>query len=95
MSVLSVDGTLEPKGYEQLTDLSSAAGLTPPAGARLALIQATDQNVRWRDDATDPTSSSGMQLEAGADFWYTGDLDQVKFIEETASAKLNVSYYGG
>ena len=95
MSLLTVDGTLAPKGYEQITSLSSAQGLTPPTGARLALIQATDQAVRWRDDGTNPTGSVGMQLGAGKDFFYLGDLTDVKFIEEAASAKLNVSYYAG
>ena len=59
----------------------------------VALIQAEDQNVRWRDDGTDPTASVGMLLEAGKDMLYTGDLGAIKFIEEAASAKLNVSYY--
>ncbi len=95
MSVLTVDGTLDPKGFEEITSLSSAQGLTPPSGARIALIQAADQPVRWRDDATDPTALVGMQLAAGKDFFYVGDLSAIKFIEGAASAKLSVSYYGG
>jgi len=93
MSVLTVDGALTPKGYQQVTSLSSAAALTVPTAANLALIQAEDQNVRWRDDGTDPTTTVGIVLEAGDDFWYTGSLAALKFIQETATAKLNVSYY--
>ena len=91
----SSDVTLVPVNYEQLTSLSSAAGLTAAKydGASAAVIQAEDQNVRWRDDGTDPTASVGMQLTAGNDIWYTGSFSAIKLIEETASAKLNVTYY--
>jgi len=85
---------LVPKGYQQLTSLATATVLAVPAGARFALIQAEDQNVRWRDDGTAPTATVGVQLAAGADLFFTGDLSALRFIEETTSAKLNVSYYG-
>lgn len=80
-------------GYQQITSLSSAAGLTPPPGATMALIVAETQGVRWRDDGTNPTASVGMPIAAGAYLNYDGDFNRVKFIEQTASAKLNVSYY--
>ncbi len=91
--------TLVPVGYEQLTSLGSAAGLTAAKydNAHCALIQAEDQDVRWRDDGTDPTAAIGMILheddEAGLLFWYWGDLSAIKFFETAGSAKLNVSYY--
>lgn len=65
-----------------------------PDSAKVAFINTEDQNVRWRDDGTDPTASVGGVLEPGSYFTYTGDLSSIKFIEEAASAKLNVSYYG-
>lgn len=80
-------------GYQQITSLSSATGLTIPQGTTMALIVAETQGVRWRDDGTDPTASVGMPIAAGAYLNYDGDLNRVKFIEQTASAKLNVSYY--
>lgn len=80
-------------GYQQITSLSSAAGLTPPQGATLALIVPESQNVRWRDDGTNPTASVGMPIFVGASLSYDGDFNKIKFIEEAASAKLNVSYY--
>jgi hypothetical protein len=80
-------------GYQQITSLSSATGLTPPQGATMALIVAETQGVRWRDDGTNPTASVGMPIAASAYLNYDGDLNLVKFIEQTASAKLNVSYY--
>ena len=90
----TTESHLTPLGYVQITSLSAAVGLgTVPDGARIALIHAEAKDVRWRDDGTDPTSTVGMTLVAGADFLYTGDFSAIKFIETAASAKLNVSYY--
>lgn len=82
-----------PNGYQQITDLSAAVGLTIPAGSDTAILVAEDQNIRWRDDGTDPTDTAGVLLTIQSPFQYTGDLTKIKFIETTASAKLNVSYY--
>lgn len=82
-------------GFQQITSLSSAAGLTIPAGTSIALIQAESQNVRWRDDGTNPTATVGMILMVGSTLEYTGSsFASVKFIEVAPSAILNVSYYG-
>lgn len=92
--VFTSPGSLTPKGYQQLTSLASAAALTVPSGATVALIQAESQSIRWRDDGTDPTASVGMPLAVGETLFYTGSLSAIKVIEQTASAKLNISYYG-
>jgi hypothetical protein len=85
----------KPLGYQQITSLSAAAGLTPPAGATygFAVINPESQAVRWRDDGTDPTASVGMLIPVDGEFTYQGDMTKIKFIEVTTSAKLNVSYY--
>lgn len=88
-------------GYQQITSLSAAAGLTVPTTDKsgnkqqptFALIVAETKDVRWRDDGTNPTASVGMPLTAGVPFQYDGDLTNIKFIETAASAKLNISYY--
>lgn len=87
------DASLTPEGYEQITSLTTAIGLTVPANARMALIQVLAQDVRWRDDGTDPTTGVGMLISAGNEFWYTGDLDAIKFIELVADSEINVAYY--
>jgi hypothetical protein len=81
-------------GYQQITSLASAAALTVPTGATVALIQAESQSVRWRDDGTNPTASVGMVLAAGESLFFTGSLSAFRAIEVSASAKLNISYYG-
>lgn len=82
-----------PLGFQAITDLSSAIGLTPPAGASFALLNVVGQNIRWRDDGDDPTDSVGMLLVVGDEFTYQGDLSAIKFIEVASGAALNVSYY--
>lgn len=82
----------KPKGYQQITSLGTAVGLTVPEGAYRAKIQAESQAVRWRDDGTNPTTTVGMRIASGGELIYEGDLLAIKFIEEAASAKLNVSY---
>jgi|TARA_R110000868_G_scaffold27465_1_gene104189 hypothetical protein len=80
-------------GYQRITSLSSATALTVPTGATRALIVAESQAVRWRDDGTDPTASVGMPVATSTYLSYDGDLSRIKFIEQTASATLNVTYY--
>ena len=89
---LVTDAISAPQGYSQITDLSSAVGIRAKNG-RFALIQAWGQNVRWRDDGTDPTTTVGMILAAGTSMPYYGDVKAIRFIETTASAELNVSVY--
>ncbi len=89
-----VEGKLEPNGYQQITTLTSAQSLKVPKGARVALLQAVGQNIRWLDNGFNPTASLGAQLVPGKDKLYTGDLARIRFIEETASAELNVTYRG-
>lgn len=80
-------------GYQQITDVSAAVGLTVPAGATEALIVGTAQAVRWRDDGTNPTATVGIPLAVNTLFEYRGNLAAIKFIESAAGAVLNISYY--
>lgn len=82
-----------PKGFQNVTGLSAAKNLTPPAGAAFAVINAETQGVRWRDDGVAPTATVGMLLNKDVELYYQGDLTKIQFIEVTPSASLNVSYY--
>ncbi len=86
-------GQRQPNGFETIAGAATAKGLTPPAKTKLAIIQAVGQNVRWRDDGTDPDATTGMQLVAGSSLVYVGDLTTIKFFEEAATVEINVSYY--
>jgi hypothetical protein len=88
-------------GYQQITSLSSATGLTVPytdvnglnCRPVIALITPEGQAVRWRDDNINPTTTVGMPLAVGVTLQYDGDLTMIKFIEQVGGAKLNISYY--
>jgi len=86
------DAIIEPSGYRKVTSLSSAKGVLIGEG-RVALIQAINQNVRYRDDGVDPTANTGMVLFAGQSIWYTGDLRAIRFIEEAVGAEVNILTY--
>jgi hypothetical protein len=91
---LAYTPVFNPRGYVQVTNVSAAVGIGAlPDGATRASIQAESQDVRWRDDGTNPTTSVGMVLKANATLDYAGDMAAIKFIETSASAKLNVAFY--
>lgn len=82
-------------GFQQITNVSAAIGLTVPAGTTLILVHTTGQAVRWRDDGTSPTGTVGMVLAVGSELRYSASaMAALKFIESAASAVLNVTYYG-
>jgi apolipoprotein N-acyltransferase len=86
-------GGSSPLGYQQITSLAAAASLTPPAGANAAVVSVSGAPVRYRDDGTAPTATVGMPLAIGALFNYTGNLAAIQFIQQSATAVLDVSYY--
>lgn len=88
-----VEGSLTPKGYQRIADLSAIVGLTVPEGATLALIQVEGAAVRYRDDGTVPTAIAGMPLAAGAALQYNGSLSDLRFIQQNVGAVLNILYY--
>jgi hypothetical protein len=90
-----MDSVATPKGYKQITTLSSAVGIgTVPPGTQLALLTAEGKNLRWRDDGTNPTTSVGMLLSVGQTISYNGPIEKLKVIEVESGGILNVSLYG-
>jgi hypothetical protein len=87
--------TYTPLGCQVLPSLASATGFTSvPAGATLADIQVTTQNVNYRDDGTNPTASTGLTIFAGQPFLpYSGNLAAIKFIQQTATAAGYACFY--
>lgn len=86
-----------PLGHEQITGMSTAKRFTSPipAGAIFAVVTAEVQNVRYRDDGTDPTGSVGMLIKTtDPPITLEGDLKDYVFFEDASGAILNVAYYG-
>jgi hypothetical protein len=96
----------KPLGYRRISGLSTVktlddgtdetgASKSRPAGASFCLIDCESQVVRWLDTGTAaPTSGSGKRIAAGGELLYDGDLGTIRFVEEAASAALNVTFYG-
>jgi hypothetical protein len=85
--------TYTPLGYQQITSLAAVASLTPPAGATIAFVTVEGAPVRYRDDGTAPTTTVGMPIGIGSQLTYSGNLAAIEFIQQSASATLDVSYY--
>jgi hypothetical protein len=87
-------------GAEQITGLSTVKTLTPPSGTLVnygALINVVSQNVYMSTDGSTPSATNGIQLVAGQvyEFPVGTNFAALQFIEVSASATLNVSYFGG
>lgn len=75
---------------------SSSASLTSggiPATSTAAMLQAESQIVRMRDDGGAPSATVGMPIAAAGTMFYAGTLSAARFIEATASGKLNILFY--
>lgn len=103
-SEATISGYRRPLGYQQITagTLASATNLTLPTpiahggflpGYAIIQCEVTSAAVRWRDDGTAPTSTVGMNLLAGQELDYSGDLTTIQFILSAGSPILNVSFY--
>lgn len=93
MTTQTTRGNLVAAGYQQITNLAGATKLAPPPNARIARIVCEAQAVRWRDDGAAPTAAVGMPLAVGTELTCDAGLGAIQFIQQTAGAVLNVSYY--
>jgi hypothetical protein len=86
-----------PLGFQNLSSLASATGLTPPALANFALISCSGGSVNWRDDGTAPTGAAGggvPMLDTSAPLEYGGTLGAIQFIQQSGStSSVQVAYY--
>lgn len=84
-----------PRGYAQVVGVAAAANLpSPPADADLAVITVTGQNIMWRDDGSDPTTTVGNLIKTtDSPFEYRGNLNGFRMIQVSATATVNVTYY--
>lgn len=97
MSFSFIDKPLTPTGHDQHTSFDAAAEKLDRTNigedSRYVLLQAETNGVRWRDDGVLPTASVGMLIPAGQDFWYTGNIDNLRVIGVDGTSILNVAGY--
>lgn len=92
--VAVIPGRLACLRYEQLSNLTTAVQLVPPAGAKVAYVIVQGNAVRYRTDGTAPTSAVGMPLAVGTLVMFDDNIEDKRFIEQNAGAVLNIEYYG-
>ena len=88
-------------GHCQMTSLATAKALTTancssgsvPVSATIAEICVGTQAVRYYDDGTTPTASVGIHVPAGTCFPYSGPIPSLIFIQEAASAVIDIIFY--
>lgn len=98
MAQVTVPGQpLVPLGYCQLSvDAAtpiSACSPGVPSGATLAYLTAEAQAIRYRDDGTAPTAAIGQPLAKDVGLLYAGPVVRLRFIGQTAGAKVNILFY--
>ena len=82
-------------------DATTGALVSPPFGAKGAILTVETAAIRWRMDGTDPTTSNGHPLAAAStltfDSWTSGNnwkqcLKKIRFIG-TATNVVQVSFF--
>lgn len=80
--------------------ITTATGLTVPAGATQVIIQANGTNgtnghcLRWRDDGVDPVAGSGISMVNGEKLTYSVVGFPIKFIVSAgATCTFTAAYY--
>lgn len=86
-------------GFQTLRLATIATSLIIPTGTEYALITVEGGSARWRDDGTNPTTDTGMNLVvSGEPFVYYpagAALSSMFLIQATATTSIvNVNYYG-
>ena len=85
----------KPLGYSQIVIATATSTLVPPVGASCALMAVDTSNVRWTDDGDTPSASVGMLMRTtDVPLLYCGELSNIKMFTVTATAALNIAYYG-
>ena len=87
-----------PKGDEQVTVSGTAIGITLPSGAVRAVIQVTANAIYFTEDGGTPSSSNGLEANAGdilnyLDANYASVLGKFKAIRQSSDAVLKIEYY--
>jgi hypothetical protein len=93
-------------GYAQFTGVSTSVAVSLktgvpntgatgiPNGANSALISVESAAIRWTDDPLNPpTTAVGQPVAAGAAMVYAAQLPLFKFIGQSGSPTVNVTYY--
>ena len=90
---------LKSLGFQTLRLFAGVTGLTIPDGTEQILLTVESGPARWRDDGTNPTTDTGMNLVvSGQPFVYYpsgAPLSSMFLIQGSATTSVaNIMYYG-
>jgi hypothetical protein len=89
-------GAAAATGITGLIDATLVSGGNILPTVHFIVIQVETQNVRWRDDGTDPTAAIGFLLAAGKTMIvHRPQFATFKLIEVAASTVVNACAYSG
>lgn len=98
-----ITGTPGGAGTYQLSAANTASSASVTSGGipvdnagrlpNYVILLADTAAVRWRDDGAAPTASIGNSIPAAAPLTYAGPPSAPRFIQQTSSAVLNISFY--
>lgn len=90
-----MNGWYKSLGYSQVNVSGAAVGVgVVPSDTIMTLITIDGGDIRFRDDGVNPTASVGMKVDKGGVIKYDADPSTLKFINVSAAASVNVTFYG-
>ena len=88
---------LIPVGFQaiSLSDSTALGVNTTVAGATLLRVSVETNDVRYRDDGTDPALTTGVVLWSGSTYIFDGynGTSDLKFQRTTGSAEVTIAAY--
>jgi hypothetical protein len=93
MSITAVIEGRVVTGYHQLASGDLTTATTCPGTGSVVMIQAEAQNIRYRLDGVNPTTTEGTLLAAGECHTLAignGNINKIKVIEAAVGGILNV-----
>ena len=72
-----------PLGYQQITPVTTPSTLTVPNAARLVVMCAETNNIRYRDDGVAPTATVGQPIFSSTCIQYSGSIPALLFQQVT------------
>jgi len=74
---------LHPAGYQQVQLTEFVSNITPPLNAMKVAILPENENIRFRDDSVDPTTTVGMEVVKETIYTLESDSTSLRLITET------------
>jgi hypothetical protein len=86
MDIITIYASKIPCGYSKVQLESTVTKVTPPEGASRVIIQVEGQNIRFRDDSVDPTTTVGLAVNANGTFDLYSIMPDLRLISQALTS---------